>query len=348
MNAGPGPFGTEPESQPEPPGETPPAQPEPPAAQSEAAPAPAPGVGAEPGYPSAYAPPPGYAAGPPPRRSSLPLIAGVVIAVLVIAAIGAYVVGGYAYASTRLSSANSSYNKSVDHLNSLNDTINGLNDKLTNTNAASASAGDLQTDKTAIGQIVTKSQAAQGQIDQDDASLARSESGLNENQWLTLVRKSDIDKALTRIGHERKALAIAKKLTADYVEIGTFYQTFFDVAVDIDTLGTKAQASDVSGASAADEKLKTDTAKAISEDKAPGLPAEVDTFLKQVASLANDFSALVNAKDTATESAAETALESDATKIQGTDFNKISTAIQSYYQPLIDSFNAEVDKANKS
>lgn len=277
-----------------------------------------------------------------------PIIAGVVIVVVLVAAIGAYVVGGYAYATTRLNSATSSYNKVVDHLNSLNDTVNGLGDKLTNTNAASASATDLQNDKAVIAQIVTKSQAAQGQIDDDDTSLAQAQSSLQENQWLTVIRKGDMDKAQTRIGHERKALALAKTITADYVQVGTFYQTFFDVAIDVDTLGTKAQAADITGASAADEKLKTDTAKAISQDKAPGLPPEMDTFLQDIAALAKDFSALVNAKDASTESAAETALQADVQKIQDFDFNKIGTAVHDYYQPLIDNFNSEVDRANKS
>lgn len=366
MNSGP--HGTPPEDAPPPEAPQPPSQtPEtPPAAESggappeqappswlatppQAPPPEPPSAGSEPGYPEpGYSQPPAYAAAPPPRRSMVPIIAGVVIVVVLIAAIGAYVVGGYAYATTRLNSATSSYNTVVDHLNSLNDTVNGLGDKLTNTNAASASAADLQTDKGLIAQIVTKSQAAQGQIDNDDTSLAQAQSNLQEGQWLTVVRKGDIDKAQTRIGHERKALALAKTITADYVQIGTFYQTFFDVAIDVDTLGTKAQAADITGASAADEKLKTDTAKAITEDKAPGLPPEMDTFLQDIAALAKDFSALVNAKDSSTESAAETALQGDVQKIQNFDFNKIGTAVHDYYQPLIDSFNSEVDKANKS
>jgi hypothetical protein len=338
MNAGP--DGTPPEETPS----QPPQEPQTPAEAPGFQPPPAPGP--EPGYAAGYYPPPGYAAGPPPRRSAAPLIAGVIVAVLVVAAIGAYIVGGYAYATTRLNSANASYNKVVDHLNSLNDTVNGLSDQLTNTNAAAASSGDLQSDQKIVGQIVTKSQAAQAQIDQDDSSLAQAQSGLQQNQWLTLTRKSDIDKALTRIGHERKALSIAKEITNDYVQIGAFYQTFFDVAIDVDTLGTKAQASDVTGAAAADEKLKTDTAKAITQDKAPGLPAEMDTFLKDIAALANDFSSVVNAKSASEQSTADAALQADAKKIQDFDFNKISTAVHDYYQPLLDSYNSEVDKAN--
>jgi hypothetical protein len=345
-----GPYGTPPDEPAPagPPADTPAPQSEvPPAAEPPAEPgaAAAPGPAPEPG---GYYPPPAYAAAPPPRgRSAGPLIAGVIIVVVLIAAIGGYVVGGYAYATTRLNNATSAYNKVVDHMNGYNDTINGLSNQLTGTDT-SASASTLQSDKTVIAQIVTKSQAAQGQIDQDDASLQQADSGLHENAWLTLVRKNDIDKASTRLAHERNALAVAKEITADYVQIGTFYQTFFDVAIDVQDLGTKAQASDISGASAADEKLKTDVAKAISEDKAPGLPTTMDTFLKDLQALANDFSALVNAKDSAAQTAAESALESDGNKVQSFDYNQLSTAVHDYYQPLIDKFNSEVDKANNS
>jgi hypothetical protein len=275
-----------------------------------------------------------------------PLIAIVVIVVVLIAAIGAYVVGGYAYATSKLNSAQAAYNKVVDHQNDLNDTVNALGDKLTGAGLTSSSSSQLESDKTLITQIVTKSQSAQGQINQDDSSLADAQSGLTQNQWLTVIRKPDIDKSSARLGHARKALSIAKEITADYVKIGTFYEAFFDVAIDAETLGTKAQASDLTGASAADEKLKTDVAKAISLDKAPGLPPEFDSFLKDVQTFANDFASVVNAKTSAQANAADAALQADVKKLQAADFSKISSEIDSYYKPLIDSYNSEVDKAN--
>ena len=273
------------------------------------------------------------------------LLAIIVIVVVVIAALGAYIVGGYAYATSTLNDAKSTANKVVDHMNSLNDTVNSLSDKLTGAGLTSTSS-DLQSDKAIVTQIVTKSQAAQGQIDQDDASLAQAQSKLNQSQWLTLTRKSDIDKELARIDHLRKALSIGKQITADYVQVGTFYEAFFDVAVDADTLGNKAQAGDVTGASAADEKLKTDTAKAISLDKAPGMPAEFDAFLHDVQNFANDFAAVVNAKTSAEEKAADQKLQADIKKIEGYDFSKISAQIEAFYKQLLDKYNSEVDQAN--
>ena len=39
-------------------------------------------------------------------------------------------------------------------------------------------------------------------------------------------------------------------------------------------------------------------------------------------------------------------IDADVTKLQGYDFDKMSTAIKSFYQTLIDAFNSEVAKAN--
>ena len=284
---------------------------------------------------------------PPPRRRSLgPIIAIILVVVVVLAAIGAYLVAGVAFAQNRLTTAHNAYNSVVGHQNDLNGTINSLNDKITGTDVSSVSGSTLQTDKETLVQIVSKSQAAQGQIDSDDASLAKADAGLKENQWLTVLRKSDIDKESTRIGHARKALATAKVITNDYVQIGNFYQAFFDVLIDFETLGTKAQAQDLTGVAAADEKLKTDTTKAVSLDKAPGVPLEVDTFLHDVQTLASDFSALLNARTQAAASAAEKALQADLAKIEAVDWTKVSSDVDAFYKPLIDAYNSEVDKAN--
>jgi hypothetical protein len=290
-------------------------------------------------------------AGPPPRQRSLgPIIAGLVIVVVIIAAIGGYVVGGLAYAQTRLNNAHTTYNKVVDHQNSLTDTVNSAAKQFSGSSVSDTStSASLQSFKTTMAGVVTKSQQAQPQIESDDASLASADSGLKENQWLTVLSRSELDKESAKIGHERKALAAAKVLTADYVQIGNFYQAFADVLIDFDTLGTKAQAKDLSGAAAASAQLNTDAAKAISLDKAPGLPAEIDTLLHEIQSIGTDFTNLINAaaqNNEAGVTAAENALTSDASKVEAFDFTKAGSEIDAFYQPLIDSYNSEVDKAN--
>ena len=299
-----------------------------------------------------YYPPPTQAYGPPPRppRSMGPLIAGLVIVVVLIAAVGGYVVGGLAYGQTRLNSAHSAYNKVVEHQNSLTDTVNNAQKQFAGSSVSgTTTSSSLQNFKTTMAGVVSKAQKAQPQIESDDASLAGADASLHENSWLTVLSRSELDKESTKIGHERKALAAARVLTADYVQIGNFYQSFADVFIDFDALAAKAQASDLTGAAAASDKLKTDAAKAISLDKAPGLPAEIDTLMHDVQNMATDFANLINAasqKNQAAFNSAESALQSDAGKVEAFDYNKAGNDIDSYYQPLIDAYNSEVDKAN--
>jgi hypothetical protein len=269
----------------------------------------------------------------------------------VVVAVVAYAGIGYAYAQGRLSSSRNTYNSVVDHENKYTDTINALNGKLTGTNITSAASADLTADQGLVGQLISESQAAGPGIDSDDAALAKADSDLKQNQWLTVISRSDLDKMSTRIGHMRKALADAKTITADYVQLGTFYQSFLTVALDFDALGTQFQASNFTGIGAALDKLKNDTTKAISEDKAPGLPADLDTFLKNVQAFTTDLTNLVNAaaqNDSAGVNAAESAAQTDANKLDTTDFNSVGNAISSFYKPLIDDYNSEIDKANNT
>lgn len=278
-----------------------------------------------------------------------PLIAGLVIVVVLIAAIGGYVVGGLAYANSRLTNAHSAYNKVVEHQNALTDTVNSAQTKFSSLDVSGTTTASLQTLKTTSTGVVTKAQQAQAQIDTDDASLASADNGLKENSWLTVLSRSDLDKYSAKIGHERKALATAKTLTTDYVQLYNFYAAVVDVFIDLDTIDAKASAHDLAGAAAASEKMKTDAGKAMSLDKAPGLPAEMDGLMKDLQSVATDFSTLINAALQGNETAfnnAETTLEADAKKVDGFDYNKADSAINSYYNPLIDAYNSEVDKAN--
>lgn len=285
---------------------------------------------------------------PGPARSRGPLIAIVGVVIIVVVAVLGYGAVGYAYSQGRLNSAKDSYNGVVDHVNKYTDAMNALTTKLTSTNLSTATTAELQQSKTAMTQFVTSSQQAQGQIGTDDATLAKAGDDLQQNSWLTAINKSEMDKATTRIGHLRKALSDAKVVTADYVQLGTFYEAFYDMLIDFDAIGSQSSAS---GLSAAVAKIKTDVTKAISLDKAPGLPPEMDAFLKDVQTTANDFTTLlaaIAAGDQAATDAATAAVQKDATKLDAYDFNKMGDAIDAFYKPMIDDYNSEVDKANKT
>ncbi len=286
-----------------------------------------------------------------PARNMRPIIAGIVIVVVVLVAIVGYAVAGFAYSSSRIDSAKTTYNTVVSHQNALTDEFNSFDSKVSTVNVTTATAAELQQNRTAYQQLVTQSQAAQPTITKDDSDLSAAQASLSENSWLTILDRSNIDQASNKIGHERKALGDAKTITGDLVQLGTFYMAFYDSLIDLDTLDTKAQASDFVGAAAAVVTLKADIAKAIQLAGAPGLPPEMKQFLTVFQSLATDFGKVLSAAsagDSAGADAAVKAVDADVTKLEGFDFTKMSTAIKAFYQPLIDDFNAEVAKANSA
>lgn len=300
---------------------------------------------------SAHEPPAVPPPSPTPRsRSARPLIFGAAAIALIVILVVAYVAVGYVDGQARLDKAQTAYNSVVDHQNALNDAVQGLVDKLPTGNLTAVTTPQLQQAKATIDQIVDKAKAAQPLIMSDDVSLSAAQSQLHQDQWLTTMNRSQLDKADAKIGHMRAALAKAKIITADYALIGPFLDAYIDLLVDAETLGSKSSASDFSGAAAADEQLKADVAKAIKLDTAPGLPASMDTLLKLIQSFANDFSSLVNASangDEAAYNAADAAAQSDSTKLQNFDYKGLVDSIANYYQALTDAYSAEIDQANR-
>ena len=278
-----------------------------------------------------------------------PIIAGVVIAAVVVVAVIGYGVAGFAFAQSRLDAARNTYNAVVSHQNTITDEFNSFDSKVTGVNVTSASAADLKTNQDAYALLVAQSRAAQPTITSDNASLATAQAGLRQNSWLTVFNRSSLDQASSKIDHERKALASAKTITGDLVQLGTFYQQFYTSLLDLDTLDMKTQANDLPGAATAITALKSDIDKAIQLATAPGLPPEMKLFLTDFQTLAGDFGKLLNAAisgDANGANAGVASVKADLVKIESYDFDKMSTAIKGFYQPLIDSFNSEVAKAN--
>jgi len=293
--------------------------------------------------PGAPAPSPGS-----PRRLILIIAAVVVVVVIVVSAIG-YGVVGYAFASSRIAGARSAYNTVVSHQNAITEEFNTLDAKMTALNLSTATSSDLQQNRASYVQLVGQSQSAEPTLTHDDAFLATAQARLSQTSWLTLIRRSDLDQTSAKIGHERKALSDAKAIAGDLVLLGNFYQAFYDSLIDLDTLTTKATASDFTGAVAAIGTLKSDISKALDLSSAPGLPPEMKLFLTDFQTLAMDVGKLLNAViggDTNGVQADVKAVDADNTKIESYDFNKMSAATKAFYQPMIDAFNAEASIAN--
>ena len=294
----------------------------------------------EPGGP---APSPGS-----PRRLILIIAAIVVVIVIAVSVIG-YGVVGYAFASSRIAGARSAYATVVSHQNAITEEFNTLNTKMIALSLSTATSTGLQQNRASYAQLVSQSQSAEPTLTTDDVLLARAQVNLNQNSWLTLIRRADLDQMSAKIGHERKALADAQAIVGDLVQLGTFYQAFYDSLIDLDTLTTKATASDFTGAAAAIGTLKSDIGIAIDLSSAPGLPPDMKLFLSDFQTLATDVGKLLNAViagDTNGVQADVKAVDADNTKIDTYDFNKMSVATKAFYQPMIDAFNAEVSIAN--
>jgi hypothetical protein len=286
-------------------------------------------------------------AGPP--RNIVPIIAGGVVAVLVVVAAIGYGIAGFTFASGRIATTRTTYNAVVAHQNTLTDEFNSLNSNVAGVNLTSATTTQLKQNRAAYDTLVSQSQSAQPTITTDDAALAAAQARLSDSSWLTLFSRPMLNNASAKIGHERKALATAKTITGDLIELGTFYQSFYDSLIDLDTLSTKAQATDFTGAATAITALKTDIAKAIKLSDAPGIPPEMKQFLTDFQTLAVDFGKLLDAAvagDTNGAQADLKAVDADITKIEAYDTDKMSTEIKAFYQPMIDAFNSEIAKAN--
>ena len=146
----------------------------------------------------------------------------------------------------------------------------------------------------------------------------------------------------------RTALSQAKIVASDYVLDGQFLQAFLDAAADLDTLGAQSATADLSGAKTTLTNMKTHTDKGLQLSTAPGLPAELHSLMVDFESLITDFGKLLDAAAAADDAAitsAETSVQADADKISKYNFNQIGAEIDTFYKPMVDTFNAEMAKA---
>jgi Tfp pilus assembly protein PilE len=287
----------------------------------------------------------------PPARNMRPIITVVAVIVVVILALVAYAGAGYAFANSRIDSARATYNTVVSHENALTEEFNSFNTSASTSLTTSTTTANLKSDQASYAQLVTKSQAAEPVISSDDAALVTAQASLKDNSWLTVISRSELDRVSAKIGHERNALASAKTITSDFVLLGAFYQALLQTLIDLDDVGVKAQATDISGTVAGIATLKTSIGKAQQLSSAPGVPADLKQFLTDMQTLAADLAKLFTdalaGSDNAVAADAKVAT-ADANKVDTYDFANMGNEVRAFYQPLIDSFNSEVNKANSA
>ena len=308
-----------------------------------------------PGYPPDYPPPPpppaaepethGYFYAPPapprPPRSSkrLATVISVIAAVaLVLVIAGTYAVAGYYSASSRLSSANRALENAVGHQGQFD-------------NAPSifeADASDAKTLQSDAATFTKKWQEQSATIETDDQALASAAKSLGQQQWLTVIRRGNMDSASVRITHARKALDAARTIAAARVKEGQFQQALADAISDFDTLGTDAQNSDFGGAVTAAMKMQTDAGRALTLTSDQQFPTELHDYMAAVQTLASDFVKYLSAVRQGDQTTAKSLIDkanSDLDALGNYDITAIGDKIDQYYQPLIDKYHSELAKA---
>jgi hypothetical protein len=252
-----------------------------------------------------------------------------------------YALGGYAYGSTRISEATGAIDSVQAHRSYVNTTFDLLDQQVATLEAST----DPTAAKSTSGQLVTESQGMRANLAGDDQALVNARSRLNDHQWLTALSQSRLVAAAGRIDHARLAIDSLDSAAGGIVQLGQFFEGFFQALVDARTMLTAATNNDLVATVAADGAFQADTAKAMQGPSPPGLPHQYQDFLIVLQAYAADFGKELNARDTATFDAAHNLVVADIAKLNAVNFTGAAVAIQTYYQKYRDAFNLEMDKA---
>ena len=263
------------------------------------------------------------------------------IIVIIAVAVG-YIGVGLAFAAQRIDAADRTLSKVVAHQNSLNKTLTNVD--LTFKTLSSSSYNPVQA-KAAVDQWLAAAEDSAATIDRDDADLAGAANGLKDAPWLTALSRSNLDREATRIGHARDALASARSVTGGYLQDGKFWGAFIKSTLDLDSVITAAGKGDWATAHSGLATMESDVDAALQLSGAPGLPPALHSVIADFQVFVTDYGKLVDASqagDDAGVATATSAVQSDAAKIGGYNFDQIILDINAYYKPLIDRFNSQM------
>jgi len=185
-------------------------------------------------------------------------------------------------------------------------------------------------------------------IASDEATLNAAGGKLRDQQWLTVIRKGSLDSASSRIDHAHKALDAAKTIAGKRQAEGKFLVAYATFLNDIETFVTKEQGGDSLGALAAAAQLPADADKAVSLSGDPQFPSELGAYMRSVATVAKDLVDYLNAVtkgDSATAKSLQTKTNTDINAGKGIDISQVSTKVDEFYKPYIDTYHKELSLA---
>jgi hypothetical protein len=270
------------------------------------------------------------------------LITAVVVVVVLLVGVIAYVVTGYAFASSRISDATSAVNAMNAHRGYVNTTFDLLGQQLT----SFETIANPKVGKSTAAQLTTETQGMTTLVGGDDQAMAAARFRLNDQHWLTAISSGRLAASATRIDHARKAVVSLKSAAGAYTMLGQFFEAYFQAFDDLDTLVSASKSGDYVSESSADTTLQTDIAKAQQASRdAPGLPTEYNDLLTAFSALAVDIGKELNSSTQAAFDAARKSATADVATMNGVNITGTSIKIKSYYQHYLDDFNLELDKA---
>jgi len=310
----------------------PPAPPPPPPPPSEPSPAEPPPYS----YGQQVAAPP-----PPAPRSSgnlwTILTAVAVVALLLVVAAG-YGVAGYVTAGNKLAAANKAIDSATSHRSAIDNAPSTFDLQRSDATA-------FQSDAAAWVQTWTSQSTT---IASDEAMLTAAGGKLHDQQWLTVIRKGSLDTASARIDHANKAMNAAKTIATDRKAEGNFLVAYSKFLNDVETFITKEQSGDTLGALAAAAQFPADADRAVSLSADPQFPSELGDYMRSVAIVFKDLVDYLNAVskgDAATAKSIQAKTNDDLNAGKQIDVTQLSTKIDEFYQPFMDTYHTELSLA---
>jgi hypothetical protein len=265
-----------------------------------------------------------------------------------VAGIIAYAVLGIALAGSRVAAAEHAVDQTVSHQNTLNATFGDINSQLTA--LGKKPSFDSAQALVLVDRSVANSRVAAKTVDQDDTALRDAEARLRAQPWLTMVRGSSVERASTRVGHAREAMAIARSMAADQISAGRFWQALYGALADLGTLGRQHDGADLAGAHSSVAQMKVHADQAAQLSTSRGMPPEMAALSADLQKLAADYGHELDAESAGNYDAASliaTDVATDKAKIGGYNVDRIGAEIDAYFKPSIDRYNAEIHAATE-
>ena len=283
------------------------------------------------------------AAPPPPARRSSQHIGTILAAVAVVAlllVVGAgYGVAAYVTSGNKLTAANGAIEAASSHRSAFDNAPSTFDLQRSDAKA-------FQSDAAAWVQNWTSQSTT---IASDEATLTAAGSKLRDQQWLTVIRRGSLDSASGRIDHAHKALGAAKTIAVNRQSEGKFLVAYATFLNDVETFITKEQGGDSLGALAAAAQLPADADKAVSLSVDPQFPSELGAYMRSVATVAKDLVDYLNAVtkgDAATAKSLQTKTNDDINAGKQNDISQVSTKVDEFYKPYIDTYHKELSLAS--